>query len=119
LAILLPGAPAACLWTYEMFAGRAIRRMAGRDPRLPFRRRPMTTARKIVSAVGLTEICAVRYRPDGAVEPTASFAETGLKAAVEADGFVIVSETSEGHPAGSVVDVYLYDDIGTSPEARA
>lgn len=119
LAMLLPGAPAACLWTYEMFAGRAIRRMAGRDPRLPFRRRPMTTARKIVSAVGLTEICAVRYRPDGAVEPTASFAETGLKAAVEADGFVIVSETSEGHPAGSVVDVYLYDDIGTSPEARA
>ena len=119
LAMLLPGAPAACLWAYEMFAGRAIRRMAGRDPRLPFRRRPMTTARKIVSAVGLTEICAVRYRPDGAVEPTASFAEAGLKAAVEADGFVIVSETSEGHPAGSVVDVYLYDDTGASPEVPA
>ncbi len=34
---LLPGAPAACLWAYEFFAGRAIRRLAGRDPALPFR----------------------------------------------------------------------------------
>jgi len=25
--VLLPGAPAACLWSYELFAGRAIRRL--------------------------------------------------------------------------------------------
>src|SRR5215469_6294559 len=27
--VLLPGAPAACLWSYELFAGRAIRRIGG------------------------------------------------------------------------------------------
>ena len=63
--LLLPGTPAACLWSYELFAGRAIRRLGGRDDRLPYRRRTMKTARKIVSSLGLTEICAIRRRPDG------------------------------------------------------
>ena len=30
--VLLPAAPAACLFCYELFAGRAIRRLGGRDP---------------------------------------------------------------------------------------
>src|SRR5580700_10950632 len=48
--VLLPGAPAACLWSYELFAGRAIRRLGGRGPGFPYRSREMITARKIVSA---------------------------------------------------------------------
>jgi molybdopterin molybdotransferase len=108
--MLLPGTPAACLWSYELFAGRAIRRLAGRDAGLPYRSHIMTTTQKIVSSIGITEICPVRCRPRGGVAPIASFTEIGLMAAVDADGFVIVPETSEGYPAGTPVDVYLYDD---------
>ena len=107
--VLLPGAPAACLWSYELFAGRAIRRLGGRDPRLPYRSVTMTMARKLVSAIGMTEICPVRCRPDGRVEPLASFAETGLMAAAGADGFVIVPEASEGYRQGAAVTVYLWE----------
>jgi molybdopterin molybdotransferase len=107
--VLLPGAPAACLWSYELFAGRAIRRLGGHDPQLPYRSATMTTARKLVSAIGMTEICPVRWRPDGGVEPLASFAETGLMAAVGADGFVIVPEASEGYRQGAAVTVYSWE----------
>jgi molybdopterin molybdotransferase len=107
--VLSPGAPAACLWSYELFGGRAIRRFGGRGPDLPYRSREMITARKIVSAIGMTEICPVRCGAGDSVEPLPSFAETGLMAAVGADGFVIVAEGSEGHPQGARVTVYLYE----------
>jgi molybdopterin molybdotransferase len=106
--VLLPGAPAACLWSYELFAGPAMRRLGGRDPALPYRSREMATARKIVSAIGMTEICPVRFGVGDTVEPAPSFAETGLMAAVNSDGFVIVPEGSEGYPQGAWVTVHLY-----------
>ncbi len=106
--VLLPSAPAACLLSYELFAGRAIRRLGGRDPELPYRSRMVTTARKIVSSVGATEICAVRLRSDERIEPIVSFAEIGLMAAVQADGFIIIPEASEGYPSGTSVTAYLY-----------
>jgi len=108
--VLLPSAPAACLLSYELFAGRAIRRLGGRDPALPYRSRMMTTARKIVSSIGATEICQVRLRSDGQIEPIVSFAEIGLMAAVQADGFIIIPEASEGYPSGASVTAYLYDE---------
>jgi molybdopterin molybdotransferase len=109
-ALLLPGMPAACLWNYELFAGRAIRRLGGRDAGLPYRSRIVRAARKIVSAIGMTEICPVRHRAEEQVEPISCFAEAGLTAAVEADGFVIVPEASEGYPAGAQITAYLYED---------
>jgi molybdopterin molybdotransferase len=109
--VLLPGAPAACLWSYELFAGRAIRRLGGRGGELPYRSRKLVTARKIVSALGMTEIRPVRYGgAAGTIEPMPSFAETGLMAAVDADGFVIVPQESEGYPQGAPVSVYLYEN---------
>ena len=107
LVFLLPGAPAACLWAYELFAGRAIRRLGGRNPALPFRSTEMLTNRKIVSRIGVTEICPVRCRDNRSVEPIASFAEAGLMSASRADGFVIIPEGSEGFPEGAAVTVYL------------
>ncbi len=107
--VLLPGAPAACLWSYELFAGRTIRRLGGRRPELPYRSREMITARKIVSAIGMSEICPVCCGAGDTVELVPSFAEIGLMAAVGADGFVIVPEGSEGHPQGGRVTVYLYE----------
>jgi molybdopterin molybdotransferase len=105
--LLLPGRPAACLWAYELIAGRALRRLAGRDPSLPFAQRPLTLDRKIVSAIGLTEICAVRQTADGRIEPVAAFARASLMALAQADGFVVVPEGSEGFAAGATVPVYL------------
>jgi molybdopterin molybdotransferase len=114
--VLLPGAPAACLWSYELFAGRAIRRLGGRGAELPCRSREMITARKIVSALGITEICPVRCGGGDSVEPVPSFAETGLMDAVGANGFVIVPQGSEGYPQGAQVSVYLYEDAKATAE---
>ena len=107
--VLLPGWPAGCLFAYEFLAGRAIRRLGGRAAALPYCARPMIAARKIVSAIGLTEICPVRRCAEDAVEPLPSFAEIGLMAAVAGDGFVIVPEASEGYPQGAQLTVYLYE----------
>ena len=108
--ILLPGPPAACLWSYELFAGRAIRRRGGRDPELPYRLCQKITTRKLVSAIGMTEICPIRLGSTAqTVEPLPGFAETGLRAASEGDGFAIIAEASEGCPQGAALDVHLYD----------
>jgi len=107
--VLLPDPPAACLWSYELFAGRAIRRLGGRDPGLPYRKRTMMIARKIVSSIGMTEICPVSLRTECEIEPIPGFIESGLMGAVAADGFVVVPEASEGYPRGASVTAYLYD----------
>jgi molybdopterin molybdotransferase len=107
--LLLPDRPAACYWAYELFAGRAIRRLGGRNPAFPFPSRRMTATRKIVSEIGMTEVAPVRCVNEGGVEPMASFASAGLRAIAEADGFVVVPEGSEGYHRGAMVTVYLYD----------
>jgi molybdopterin molybdotransferase len=104
---LLPGSPAACLWAYELLAGRAVRLMAGHSPELPYLAEVLRTARKIVSEIGTAEICPVQRTGGGEVEPLPSFAEAGLAAAAHADGFVLVPEASEGYPHGALVTVYL------------
>jgi len=108
--ILLPGTPTSCLWAYELFAGPAIRRLGGRSAELPYRSREMITARKIVSSLGMTEICPVRFGLVDTIKPLPSFGEIGLMAAVGADGFVIVPQGSEGYPRGARMTVYLYDE---------
>jgi molybdopterin molybdotransferase len=105
---LLPGAPAACLWAYEFLAARAIRRLAGLGAELPFPSRALRTTRKIVSEIGTVEVWPVRCTGEGEAEPLAPFAEAGLVAAVQADGFVVVPEASEGYPEGATVTVYLH-----------
>jgi molybdopterin molybdotransferase len=107
--MLLPGSPAACLFSYEMLAGRAVRHLGGRSPALPYRSRVMRTTRKIVSAIGTTEICPISCSGRDMAEPLPSFGEAGLMAVVAADGFVIVPEPSEGYPQGASVTVYIYE----------
>jgi len=89
---------------------RAIRRLGGRHPELPFRSREVITTRKIVSSLGMAEICPVRFGDGEAVEPLPSFAEIGLMGAVGADGFVIVPQGSEGFPGGARITVHLYGE---------
>jgi molybdopterin molybdotransferase len=113
LVFLLPGTPVACLWAYELLTGRAIRRLGRLDPSLPFPSRMMTTRRKIVSEVGMTEVCPVQRVDADTIAPMASFAEAGLGAATQADGFVILPEGSEGYAQGASVLVYLYDEASS------
>ncbi|HEX5998803.1 MAG TPA: molybdopterin molybdotransferase MoeA [Hyphomicrobiaceae bacterium] len=104
---LLPGPPAACLWAYELLAGRAVRGLAGRVPEPAYVPQELRVARKIVSEVGTVDVCPVRRTSNLDVEPMPSFAEAGLAAAAHADGFVLMPEGSEGYPQGATVTVYL------------
>jgi molybdopterin molybdotransferase len=108
LVFLLPGNPVSCLCAYDFFAGRAIRLRGGLAAPWPYRVLRAVVGRKIASAIGRVDYCRVRLR-DGQVEPLALSGASVLSSTTRADGFVIVPAASEGHAAGSEVDVYLYD----------
>jgi molybdopterin molybdotransferase len=108
-AFSLPAGLPSLFWAYEAVIGRAVRRLAGRDPAWPFLSQVMPLARKIVSTIGVTEFCSIRRREDGSAEPLSGFARSDPRLVTEADGFVMVPEGSEGMPAGSTVQVHLFD----------
>ncbi len=105
---LLPGNPVSCLCAYDLFAGRAIRRLGGRAPELPYRAVRLPLGRKIVSVVGRVDYVRVQVA-DGQVEPLATSGASILSSTTRADGFVLVPRDSEGQAAGEEVTVYLYD----------
>jgi molybdopterin biosynthesis enzyme len=110
---LLPGLPAACFWSYELVAGRAIRCRGGRDPGFPFVSRRFRTTRKIASALGVTEVVPVRIDaadPD-AVVPWPNGQAPRLRNAISADGFALVPATSEGFPPGLELEVWLFGPV--------
>lgn len=108
LVFLLPGNPVSCLCAYDFFAGRAIRRLAGRSGDWPYPARRVQIARKIVSAVGRVDYCRVRL-VDDQIEPIAISGASILSSTTIATGFVIVPEECEGYPPGAFVTMYLYD----------
>jgi molybdopterin molybdotransferase len=105
--VLLPGDPLACWCAYEILAGRLIRGLAGLDPGLPFAARQAEVGRKIVSAIGLVDVCRVRLS-NGKVEPIGSPESGGLASVVQADGFVIAAAPLEGYAPGDCITVYIY-----------
>jgi molybdopterin molybdotransferase len=105
---LLPGNPVSCLCAYDLFAGRAVRRLGGRPAELPYRQAQLPLVAKVSSAVGRVDYVRVRVR-DGRAEPLAVSGASMLSTTTAADGFVLVPRDSEGHPPGEVVTVYLYD----------
>jgi molybdopterin molybdotransferase len=109
--LLLPGDPLACLVAYDMLAARLVRRLAGAATALPYSVVEHELARKIASGLGITEIVPVRLS-GGRAMPIGS--DAGLPSAVQADGFVLVAEASEGYPGGARVPVYLYDVTPTA-----
>jgi len=110
LVFLLPGNPVSCLCAYDFFAGRAIRKLAGRNGEWPYPTRSGIMDRKLVSAVGRVDYARVRFI-NGRVEPLALSGASILSSTVRADGFVIVPAECEGYPPGAEVTVYLYDLI--------
>ena len=113
VVVLLPGNPVSCLCAYDFFAGRAIRRLCGRDSDWPYPRRELPLRRKIVSAVGRVDYCRVRV-VDNEVEPLALSGASILSSTVRADGFVVVPAEREGYGPGAMVAVHLYDAVASS-----
>lgn len=108
LVFLLPGNPVSCLCAYDFFAGRAIRRLAGRAGDWPYRVQTARLARKIVSAIGRVDYCRVRLTTEG-LEPISLGGASILSSTTRADGFVIVPAECEGFAPGGELSVYLYD----------
>lgn len=108
LVFLLPGNPVSCLAAYDVFAGRAIRTLAGLPAEWPYRRVALPLSRKLVSTVGRLDYARVRI-VDQTVEPLAIAGASVLSSTTRADGFVLIPDDSEGYPTGAVIDVYLYD----------
>jgi molybdopterin molybdotransferase len=105
---LMPGNPVSCLCAYDLFAGRAVRRLGGRPADLPYRSAVLPLGRKIASAVGRVDYVRVLVQ-DGKVELLATSGASVLTSTTRADGFVLVPRDSEGHPPGDSVRVYFYD----------
>ncbi len=105
---LLPGNPVSCLCAYDLFAGRAVRRLGGRSTDLPYRSVLLPLSRKIASAVGRVDYVRVQIR-NGQVEPLATSGASILSSTTRADGFVLVLRDSEGQGPGETVEVFLYD----------
>jgi len=105
---LLPGNPVSCLCAYDLFAGRAVRRLGGRPDELPYRAAVYPVADRMLSAVGRVDYVRVRVTPAG-VEPIAVRGASILSTTVTADGFVLVPRDREGYVPGERVTVYHYD----------
>jgi molybdopterin molybdotransferase len=107
LVFLLPGNPVSSLCGYDFFAGRAIRALGGRSKEWPYRKVHGRLSRKISSPIGRLDYARVKIA-DGIVEPLSVTGASLLTSTTRADGFVIVGDNSEGYPAGTEVEVWLY-----------
>jgi molybdopterin molybdotransferase len=105
---LLPGNPVSCLCAYDFFAGRAIRALGGRAVDWPYRRLTVPLARKVTSMIGRLDYLRVRL-VQGQAEPIRISGAGILSTTTLADGFVLIPPESEGYPAGTPVEVFLYD----------
>jgi len=104
---LLPGNPVSCLCAYDFFAGRAVRRLAGRHPGWPHMVVRMPLQRKIASEIGRTDYVRVRIEHEEVV-PLAIRGAAILSSTTRAHGFVIVKKDAEGYAEGAPVSVFLY-----------
>lgn len=106
---LMPGNPVSCLCAYDLFAGRAIRRLGGRPSGLPYHKWALPLEREISSQSGRVDYVRVYINEHNRIEPLAISGASVLSSTTRADGFVIVPKDLEGYAAQTVVEVWLYD----------
>lgn len=106
---LLPGNPVSCLCAYDLFAGRAVRRLGGRSEELPYHRVIRPLAADVASAAARVDYLRVRLEADRVI-PLGISGASNLSSAVRADGFVLVPAERERLAAGEPVEVWLYDE---------
>ncbi|VTS03677.1 molybdenum cofactor biosynthesis protein : Uncharacterized protein OS=Sorangium cellulosum So0157-2 GN=SCE1572_52485 PE=4 SV=1: MoeA_N: MoCF_biosynth: MoeA_C [Gemmata massiliana] len=106
---LLPGNPVSCLCAYDLFAGRAIRRLGGLGWELPYKKIGLSLTQPVASVAGRVDYVRVKREGQG-VAPVASSGASNLSSTVVADGFVLVAAEREQIASGETVDVYLFDE---------
>jgi molybdopterin molybdotransferase len=104
---LLPGNPVSCLCAYDLFAGRAIRRLGGGSWELHYRTTTAPLRVDWTSAAGRVDYVRVTL-VSGHAEVTPG-GPSSLSSAVAADGFVLVAADCERLSAGESVTVYRYE----------
>ncbi len=109
LVFLLPGNPVSCLCAYDFFAGRAIRVLGGRSADWPYRKGQAVLGQPLASQVGRVDYARVRIGAEARLEPLGVSGASQLSSTTRADGFVIIPEEIAGYPAGTLVDVWWYD----------
>jgi molybdopterin molybdotransferase len=107
VVFLVPGNPVSCLCAYDLFAGRAVRRLGGRPVELPYRSVRAPLAAPVTSAAGRVDYVRVMLA-DGSARPLSGGA-SNLSGAVVADGFTLVPADRTELPAGEVVEVWRYE----------
>jgi molybdopterin molybdotransferase len=107
--LLLPGDPLFALVTYELLAGRLLRRLAGRAADFPCPIQRLVLTRKIASPVGISEFVPVVCE-GSSVEPLALAPADGRAGYARADGFLVVPAGLEGYPPGAMVEVVTTSD---------
>lgn len=107
IVFLLPGNPVSCLCAYDLFAGRVVRRLGGREWELPYRRETCTLEAPIHSAIGRMDYVRVTIE-NGRARPIANRGASNLSGAVAADGFVLVEAQYENLTEGDAVEVWRY-----------
>jgi len=105
--VLLPGNPVACLWGYDLFAGRAIRHLARRPTDWPYQQVEGVLTQDIKSPEGRLDYIRIHFN-DGQVTPVKASGASVLSSTTRADGFVVVPTESEVFAADSTVEVFLY-----------
>ena len=108
IVVLLPGNPVACLWGYDLFAGRAVRCLGGRTPDWPYRSTIATLRCDLKSPPGRVDYVRVQLI-DGQVTPVPSSGASVLSSTTRADGFVVVPAQADGLSVGEEVEVFHYD----------
>ena len=107
-AVLLPGHPVAAAGAYECLAARLVRRLAGRAPDWPNPPHRVRLARKISSALGVSDWCRVRFLDAETVDPLPLSGPPSLVQLAQADGFFLIPPESEGHAPDSLIDIHAY-----------
>jgi len=109
--VMLPGSPAGCV----VAATKLLRPAVKRAGRLPLDPHPSTEARldrKIASEPGVRTVSRVRLAErDGetVANPSGTAGRGGSATATAADGWVVVSESREGIPAGEPVSIQHWE----------
>lgn len=106
LVMLLPGNPVSCLCAYDLFAGRAIRRLGGQSWEWPFPSSTVPLRSALQSVVGRVDY--IRVRVESGQATVTPGGPSSLSSAVLADGFILMDAHQESIPAGEMVTVYRY-----------
>lgn len=100
--LLLPGDPLAAVCAWHLLAASMLRAITGLPEPLP---RVLPLRRKLVSAIGFTDLIHVRIE-DGEAVPAGPVDASGPALAARSNGFVVVPATLEGYAAREHVEVF-------------